>query len=174
MRPKELGAALLVLVAAFVTWSVLWPVDTPERAALRLEAGTEVPAIGLDRLGRAEARTQPPSRDVFKFGSDSRADLSPVKAPVIVLAPTPELPPLPTPEPTPTPWPSLNLSLIGIVDNGAGQKVASFVKDGETVLVGHPGQVVANSFRVIRIGTESAEIQELGSGRTRRLPLKTN
>ena len=29
-------------------------------------------------------------------------------------------------------------------------------------------------FRVVRIGTESAEIEELGSGRTRRLPLKTN
>ena len=173
MGPKELGAVLLVLVAAFVTWAVLWPVDTPERAALRLEAGTEVPAIALDRVGRVEARTQPPSRDVFKFGSDSRADLAPVKAPVIVLPPTPEAP-LATPEPTPTPWPSLNLSLIGIVDNGAGRKVASFVKDGETVLVGQPGQVVGNSFRVIRIGTESAEIQELGSGRTRRLPLKTN
>ena len=174
MGPKELGAALLVLVAAFVTWSVLWPVDTPERAALRLEAGAEVPAIGLDRLGRAEVRTQPPSRDVFRFGIDSRADLSPVKAPVIVLPPTPEALPVDMPAPTPTPWPSLNLSLIGIVDNGAGQKVASFVKDGETVLVGQPGQVVGNSFRVIRIGTESAEIQELGSGRTRRLPLKTN
>ncbi len=97
-----------------------------------------------------------------------------MKAPVIVLAPTPDALPLVEVEPTPTPWPTLNISLIGIVDNGAGQKVASFVKDGETVLVGLPGQVVGNSFRIIRIGTESAEIQELGSGRTRRLPLKTN
>ena len=77
-------------------------------------------------------------------------------------------------EPTPTPWPTLNVSLIGIVDNGAGRKIGSFVKDGEILLVGQPGQVLGNAFRVIRIGTESAEIEELGSGRTRRLPLKTN
>ena len=173
MGPKELGAALLVLVTAFVAWSVLWPAgETTERAALRLEAGSEVPAIGLDRLAKLGTKASQPARDVFKFGRDARADLSPVKAPVIALAPTPETTPFPV-EPTPTPWPTLNISLIGIVDNGAGQKVASFVKD-DTVLVGRPGQVVGNSFRVIRIGTESAEIQELGSGRTRRLPLRTN
>src|SRR5262245_27506581 len=147
MGPREIGIGLLVLVAAFVTWSVFWPVDdTPERAALRLEAGTEVPSVGLDRLGGAVAAAAPPSRDLFKFGSDSRADLSPVKAPVIPLAPTPEATPPPVADPTPTPWPALNISLIGIVDNGEGQKVASFVKDGDTVLVGQPGQVVGNSF----------------------------
>jgi hypothetical protein len=144
--------------------------------ALRLEAGSEVPAIGLDRLGGAGADTSSPKRDVFKFGRDSQADLFPVPAPVIKLAPTPAQTPFPTPEgePTPTPWPTLNVSLIGIVDNGAGRKIGSFVKDGEILLVGLPGQVLGNAFRVIRIGTESAEIEELGSGRTRRLPLKTN
>jgi hypothetical protein len=68
----------------------------------------------------------------------------------------------------------MNVTLIGIVDNGTGRKIASFVKDGEILLVGVPGQVLGNAFRVVRIGTESAEIEELGSGRTRRLPLKTN
>ena len=109
---------------------------------------------------------------MFKFGRDSRADLNPVPTPVINLPPTP----IPTPDapPTPTPWPPLNVSLIGIVDNGAGRRVGSFVKDGGSLLVGEAGQVLGNAFRVIRIGTESAEIEELGSGRTRRLPLKTN
>ena len=74
---------------------------------------------------------------------------------------------------TPTPWPILNISLIGIVDNGAGRRIGSFVKDGEILLVGQAGQVLGNAFRVIRIGAESAEIEELGSSRTRRIPLKT-
>lgn len=177
MGKKELGAALLVVVAAYLGWRAFAPpTDAAEKAALRLEVGSDVPAIGLARLDRIEAATSSPSRDVFKFGRDSRADLFPLPAPVIKLAPLPAPTPFPTPEaePTPTPWPTLNVSLIGIVDNGAGRKIGSFVKDGEILLVGIPGQVLGNAFRVIRIGTESAEIEELGSGRTRRLPLKTN
>ncbi len=177
MGRRELGVAVLVLAAAFLSWRAFGPApDTAEKAARRLEAGSEVPAIGLDRLGRADATASSPSRDVFKFGRDSRADLAQVPTPVIKLPPLPGPTPFPTPEsePTPTPWPTLNVLLVGIVDNGAGRKIGSFVKDGEILLVGQPGQVLGNAFRVIRIGTESAEIEELGSGRTRRLPLKTN
>jgi hypothetical protein len=175
MGRKEAGVTALVLLALVLLARAFWPAgETAERAALRLDRGSEVPVIGLDRLGRDQAPSSRPDRDVFKFGRESRADLFPVPAPVIKLAPTPI--PMPTEEvaPTPTPWPTLNVSLIGIVDNGVGGKIASFVKDGEVVLVGRAGQVLGNAFRVVRIGTESAEIEELGSGRTRRLPLRSN
>ncbi len=175
MGRREVGAALLVGSLLFLGWSYFGSTeDAAEKAALRLEVGSEVPAIALDRLRLKDATNPAPSRDVFKYGRDSRADFMPVPRPVIRLEPLPT--PLPTPEqpPTPTPWPTLNISLIGIVDNGAGRKIGSFVKDGDILLVGQPGQVLANAFRVVRIGTESAEIEELGSGRTRRLPLKTN
>lgn len=175
--PKQAGAALLLGVALFAAWKTFWPAqDLAEKAALRLDVGSEVPAIDLERLRHADSTNPAPSRDLFKFGRDSKADLAPVPTPVIRLDPIPVATPFPTPEqpPTPTPWPTLNISLTGIVDNGAGQKIGSFVKDGEVLLVGQAGQVLGNSFRVLRIGTESAEIEELGSGRTRRLPLKTN
>lgn len=175
MGRKALGVVLLVVVAALVGWNALRPApDIAQRAALGREAGSEMPAIDLDRIGRVEGASASPSRDLFKFGRDSRADLDPVPNRVLRLAPVPT--PFPTPEvsPTPTPWPQLNVSLIGIVDNGAGRKVGSFVKDGDVLLVGEAGQVLGNSFRVIRVNTESAEIEELGSGRTRRLQLKTN
>lgn len=177
MGRRELSAGLLLVVMAALGWyAFLRQGDTPEKAALRLEAGSEVPAIGLDRVGRPGPGAAPPSRDVFKFGRESRADLNPVPTPVMKLSPLPLPTPFPAPEtdPTPTPWPALNVTLIGIVDNGTGRKIASFVKDGEILLVGQPGQVLGNAFRVLRIGAESAEIEELGSGRTRRLPLKTN
>ena len=178
MGPKEWGAALLVAVAGFVGWNAFWPASTTvERAAaIRLETGSEIPVIGLARLGRAAVAAPPPSRDVFKFGRDSRRDLEPLPTPVIKLSPLPTPTPVPTPEapPTPTPWPVLNVTLIGIIDNGAGRRVGSFVKDSDILLVGEAGQVLGNAFRVIRVGTESAEIEELGSGRTRRLALKTN
>jgi hypothetical protein len=176
MGAREAGFAAVVAAALLLGWNAFWPAaDTAEKAALRLDAGSEIPVIGLSRLGKTDSPAAPPSRDVFKFGRDSRADLSPVPTPVLRLLPLPPTP-FPTPEgdPLPTPWPVLNISLIGIVDNGSGRKIGSFVKDGDVVLVGQPGQVLGNAFRVLRIGTESAEIEELGSGRTRRLPLKTN
>ena len=172
---KEGGVSVLVVAAAFLTWKALWPAADPvAKAVLRLDAGSEVPAIGLARLSGSGGDVTAPVRDVFRFGRDSRADLAPVPAPVISLPPIPVQEPFPTAPlpPTPTPWPLLEISLIGIVDNGQGRTVGSFVKDGEILLVGEPGQVLGNAFRVIRIGTESAEIHELGSGRTRRLPLR--
>lgn len=177
MGLREVGAGFLAVAAAVLAWNALVsPNDTPERAALRLETGSDVPVIALERLSRMEIVSRTASRDVFKYGADSRADQAPVPTPLIRIGPTPMAAPFPTPEsaPTPTPWPTLNISLTGIVDNGAGRKIASFVKDGEILLVGQPGQVLGNAFRVLRIGVESAEIEELGSGRTRRLPLKTN
>jgi hypothetical protein len=174
MRPKRLGlAGLLASLVLIFAWS-FWPrEDEAGKAAVRLEAGSQVPAIGLDRLRRADATRPAPGRDLFRFGQTARFDSQPVPTPVIRLEPRPEtLPPVPEAPPTPTPWPALNVSLIGIVDNGAGPRIGSFVKDGDILLVGQPGQVLANAFRVVRIGTESAEIEELGSGRSRRLPLK--
>ncbi len=175
MGPKQLGAGLLALVAGFAAWSVLSSgPDTAAKAALRLESVPPVPEIGLARLGEVDPAEAAPARDVFQFGRDSRADLAPVPTPVIQLAPVPT--PVPTPEapPTPTPWPLLRLALIGIVDNGAGRKIASFVKDDDILLVGQEGQVLGNAFRVIQIGTETAEIEELGAARRRRLPLRKN
>lgn len=172
----RIGAGLLAVALLGLGYVLLRPASDPvKRAARRLETGLEIPAIDLARVGRIAAPQGAPSRDIFRFGRGSR-DLEPVPTPVIALAPTPGPTVAPTPElpPTPTPWPALNISLIGIVDNGAGRKIGSFVKDGDILLVGEAGQVLGNAFRVVRIGTESAEIEELGSGRTRRLPLRTN
>jgi len=171
-----MGVGFLLLAGAYLGYRAVRPAADPvAKAVLRLDAGSEVPVIDLARLGRSEPGLPPPSRDVFKFGRDSRTDLAPVPTPMIPLpqVPAPGASPTVDAPPTPTPWPLLDLSLIGIVDNGQGRTIGSFVKDGEVVLVGEPGQVLGNAFRVLRIGVESAEIEELGSGRTRRLPLRT-
>jgi len=174
MGRKRLTSVGIGFIALFLGWRFFTPApDVATKAALRLEGGSDVPAIDLSRLGRGDAGSAP-TRDLFRFGR-SRADLSPVPTPVIALRPLNTPTPFPVEEapPTPTPYPPLNLSFIGIVDNGEGRKIGSFVKDGEIVLVGEVGQVLANAFRVVRIGTDSAEIEELASGRTRRLALRT-
>src|SRR5262245_17482652 len=118
IRFKEAGAAALVLVALGLGYRAFGPgAETVETAAVRLDSGVEVPAIGLDRLSRkgADAPIPAPSRDVFAYG---RPVLSALPTPVINLQPVVRATPVPTPElpPTPTPWPLLNITLIGIVD----------------------------------------------------------
>ena len=46
-----------------------------------------------------------------------------------------------------------------------------FLTDKEEVLTGQAGQLVGNRFRIVRIGLESVDIQEVGSEQTRRIPL---
>jgi hypothetical protein len=165
----------LSLVWAWRTWADS-PLPSPE--AIRAETGPEIPAVGLDRLSKPRADAPAPLRDVFAWGRAGGLDTDPVPTPVIRLAPIPAPTPFqiatPLPDPTPTPWPLLNVVLTGVVDVPGGRKGASFVKDGEVVLVGPPGAILANAFRVLSVNATSAEIEELGSGRVRRLPLKTN
>jgi hypothetical protein len=76
--------------------------------------------------------------------------------------------------PTPPPPPPLNVKYIGALEDKRGLKVAMFLNERKEVLTGQPGQLVGNRFRVVRIGLESVDIQELGSEQTRRIPLKGN
>jgi len=70
--------------------------------------------------------------------------------------------------------PATNLKYIGSVENKAGVKVAILVTDRREVLTGQAGQVVANRYRIARIGLESVDLEDVGSGQSRRIPLKGN
>lgn len=170
-----LGIAVAASAAlwAYATWSSEPIAPTVE--AVRAETGPELPRIDLERASRPRSDSPEPTRDLFAYG---RGDTSAYPSAVIRLAPTPPPAPAPVPtpesEPTPTPWPVLNVALMGVIELPGGRKGASFVKDGDIVLVGTPGAVLANAFRVVSIASTSAEIEELGSGRVRRIPLKTN
>ena len=70
--------------------------------------------------------------------------------------------------------PPLNLKYIGSVENKAGVKVAVLVTDRREVLTGQAGEVVANRYRIARIGLESVDLEDVSSGQSRRIPLKGN
>jgi hypothetical protein len=76
--------------------------------------------------------------------------------------------------PTPAPPPPLNLKYIGAVENSQGLKVAVLMTDRKEVLTGRPGDLVANRYRIVQIGLESVDIQEVGTERVRRVPLRSN
>lgn len=147
------------------------PAGPGRNVARRVPAGGAIPVIGLDRLApRGEGRVG--KRNVFEF------------APV-VSAPTPSRtadtafvavatsPPITTP-PTPAPPPPLSVKYIGSVESKKGLKVAVFLTDRRELLTGQEGDVLANRMKVVRIGYESVDVQDVGSEHTRRIPLRGN
>src|SRR5262245_12191739 len=129
--------------------------------------GGAVPRIGLDRLDQRSDEIAEGGRDPFGYGG-----------PPPTLAPPPTIPmvtmPTPDPEPTPTPLPPLTVKYMGSVENGKGVKVALFVTDKKEVLAGQVGDTVMNRFRVMKIGFESVDVQQVGFDQVQRLPLKAN
>jgi hypothetical protein len=91
-------------------------------------------------------------------------------APPVVVEETPP----PVTVPTPPPLPPLNIKYIGAFEGKKGLKVAVLMTDRKEVLTGQVGEVVANRYRIVRIGLESVDVQDVGSEQVRRIPLKGN
>ena len=66
----------------------------------------------------------------------------------------------------------MNLKFIGSVGNEEGVQVAVLVTERNEVLTGQAGEVIANRYRIEKIGIESVDLEDVASGQSRRLPLK--
>jgi hypothetical protein len=141
----------------------------PGKSRTPRAASAELPRIGLDRLQKPYGGIEMGKRDIFDFG------------------PPPPTPPPPPAPPTPIPTavaeatpmaptlPPMNVKYIGsLADNEKGVKVAVLLNDRREVLTGGVGEVVANRFRIVSIGLESVDLQDMGSNRVQRIPLKGN
>ncbi len=112
-------------------------------------------------------------RNLFDFGR------LPVQAP-----PTRETPPLPQPPQTTrrpvaptTSAPRVDLKFAGYVETksvgGETKKYAVFL-DGNEILTGAEGDLVANRYKIVQIGLESVTVGVPGSNDTQRIPLSSN
>jgi hypothetical protein len=166
------GVALAVLAA------VLWlrpGAVTPgvatgggERGADATSRGGPPPLIGLGQLTGDKPKVEVGKRDLFAFPAP------PPPPPTPEPPPTMATPPPPPTVPTPTPLPALNVKYIGTLESQPGLKVAMFMTDRKEVLTGQVGDTVGNRFKVVKIGLESVDVQQVGADRTERLPLKGN
>lgn len=103
--------------------------------------------------------------------------------------PVSDTPPRPTPKPTPTPPTTrpapprttaptrIDLKFAGYVETktaaGTTKKYAVFL-DGQEILTGAEGDLVANRYKIIQIGLESVTLGVPGSDQTQRIPLRSN
>jgi hypothetical protein len=182
-REKGLLGALALAAAALAGWALLHSGAAPAvlgrpQAERPLPA---VPRIDLARIDASHGKDSAGRRDLFAFGRSTEPEE--VQAPSVVAPPTPApavaagsgVPGNGDPSHPVTPsLPPLNLKYIGSVENKAGVKVAVLVTDRREVLTGQAGQVVANRYRIARIGLESVDLEDVGSGQSRRIPLKGN
>ena len=148
---------------------------TPAARARAEALPPPVPRIDLARLATERPDTKAGHRDLFRFGSAARDEDETETLPVPAQTPEPG-PTLPVeaayaPPPGPPP---LNLKYLGSVENRAGVKVAVLMTDRKEVLTGQMGEMVANRYRIARIGLESVDLEDVGSGQSRRIPLRGN
>jgi hypothetical protein len=165
----------LAVAAALVGWMVLRnpaPTVAPSASAAETPKGPgrrdpDLPRIDLARLDRPRPASGIGRRDLFDFATPPPTPPPPMpSAPPVVEAPPPVT------APTPPPLSPLNIKYIGAFEGKKGLKVAVLMTDRKEILTGQAGEVVANRYRIVRIGLESVDVQEVGSEQVRRIPLK--
>ena len=129
------------------------------------------PTLRLDLLAKLqEVEAQGPGRNLFQFGPP------PVKA----LPPEPKVLPKPVPlaaaEPpkpaAPPPPPPIPLRYYGFSSAPGDNGKTAFFLDGEDILVGKEGETLKRRYRVVRIGVNSAVLEDTESKHQQTLPLE--
>jgi hypothetical protein len=168
--------ALLLLVAlaalALAIRHLVYPTPAPAALARSEALPPPIPRIDLARLDTVHPNAAAGQRDLFRFGAATLEPESAARLSVPTPAPAPTMEAVYVP---PTPGlPPLNLKYLGSVENRAGVKVAVLMTDRKEVLTGQAGELVANRYRIARIGLESVDLEDVGSGQSRRIPLRGN
>jgi hypothetical protein len=160
---------LLILVALVIVGTTFVVLRSPSNtigaggATTRAGAGAQASgenSVGDIRLEALENRgegTATPSRDVFRFDSRRVAAAAPAvrRQPV---NPVPLDSGLPAPEGPPPP-PPIPLRYIGYLDQPGEVPRVAVLSDGRgNVFNGKEGDIIEGRYRVLRIGTDSADL----------------
>ena len=161
-RQLLLLLALVSIVVALVVWRSPSVTVGGGGAASPAAAGTQgsrqvdpVADVKLESLEHRGAGEGTPSRDLFRFESKRAASAPtgprPPVNPVPVIAP-----PVPTGPPPPPPIP---LRYIGYLDQPGEVPRVAVLSDGRgNVFNGKEGDIIEGRYRVLRIGTDSADL----------------
>lgn len=154
------------------------PVYQSKRPEDRIQDPRRVdPTLHTDLL--AKLQNVPPAgagRDLFNWATAPAPTASLGPEPTVrvkpVGTPTPILPAAPQPPPPPPPPPPINLKYYGIatrLDNG---KKTAFFMDGEEILIEAEGATFGARYKLIKIGVNSAVVEDTQYKRQQTLPLE--
>ena len=149
------------------------------KPTLKLPDGMDVsridPALKLDLLARLQKLPlEGGERSVFEFGAAPKPKTpTPVVANVVPIAPPPT-PSAPVTPPKPV-LPPIPLKFYGYVSESGGvvpgAAKRAFFLDGEDIVVAGENDVIRNRFKIIRIGVNSAVVEDTTNKNQQTLPL---
>jgi hypothetical protein len=164
-RRNQIATGLLVAtlaLLAYIIYSSRQPIVVavaPKGAQGFVPLAVENPALRLDLLEALKKfQYQGPRRNIF-----SAAPL-PVEAPVDKQpAPDPVVSgPVQLPGPPPLVVPA---TFFGLITDKHSGVTRAFFSEGDNVYAVSVGEVLLNRFRVVQIGNDTAELEEMASGR---------
>lgn len=117
------------------------------------DAALDVVRLQFTPRGRAAAVR----RNIFEYGAQS----PPPTQPSIAIAPPPAPPPPPAP-----------VRFFGFAENPRGGKRQVFLTDGEEIFVAAEGDIISQRYRLLRVASESVEVEELQGKRRWIVPLE--
>jgi hypothetical protein len=156
------AAGLVVLVGALWFWQQPGTPVASSSAAPARGSGPEVPWIHLDRLKSPNPAVGLGRRNIFGYGVTAPPPVEYTEAPPEIYTPPPiTMPPGPTPTPAPPP---LTLKFMGVAQPEGGKKIALLLTEQKEILHGREGDVLAGRYRIVKIGLESVEVEEVTTG----------
>ncbi len=148
------------------------------KPTLKLPEGVDVsridPSLKLDLMAKLQATPlEGGERSLFEFGAEPRPPLphvDPVKpqplpvVPAALVAAAPAAPPKPVIPPIP-------LKFYGYVSESEGPSRRAFFLDGEDIVVAGENDLIRNRYKIIRIGINSAVVEDTTNKNQQTLPL---
>jgi hypothetical protein len=155
----------LLIVLSFVTYYYFFRTSVPGfSGVLAADAKFEPldvrePGLRLDQLDRLRKLEYSGShRNIFVAGAPPPPKSTVPATPVVVGDPYPQPPPPPPPLQIPA-------EFFGYASQSKSGKRVAFFTSGDDVLVVAEGDKFLNSFRLVHIGNESADVEEISTGR---------
>ena len=148
------------------------------KPTLKLPEGADVsridPSLKLNLLAKLQqAGFEGGERSLFEFGAPPKP-----KTPTPTVAPVkPEPPPQPAPPAVTTAAPPkpvvppIPLKFYGYVSESQGPSKRAFFLDGEDIIVAGENETIRNRYKVIRIGINSAVVEDTTNKNQQTLPL---
>ena len=183
-KTKTAVAAGLLLVAAFVVYNWLRSSNdsAPSPAATKV---TTAVSSGAKTLGKPAARKTGPVGLAQSLDPTLRVDLLKTSEDVTykgsgrdIFQNQPEPPPIPkeiqpvinTGPPPPPPPPPIPLKFYGFTGNKSGLKEV-FLSKGDDIFIAKEGQIIDRRYKIIKIGPNSVEVEDVLTNNRQTLPL---
>lgn len=183
-KTKTIVAAGLLLVAAFAMYNWLSSTNdsAPSPAATKVATGVNSAA---KTLGKPAARKTGPVVLAQSLDPTLRVDLLKTSENVTykgsgrdIFQNQPEPPPVPkeiqpvinTGPPPPPPPPPIPLKFYGFTGNKSGPKEV-FLSKGDDIFIAKEGQIIDRRYKIIKIGPNSVEVEDVLTNNRQTLPL---